>query len=50
MNDQEATVKHPQNEPQASEASMLKTVLWIGVGILAYIGIQWMLPKVGVSS
>jgi hypothetical protein len=46
MNDQETTTK----KGQAPEASMLKTALWIGVGLLIYIGIQWMLPKVGVSS
>lgn len=34
----------------APEPSMLKTVLWIAVGLLIYLGIQWMLPKVGVSS
>jgi threonine/homoserine/homoserine lactone efflux protein len=34
----------------ATEPFILKTILWIGVGLLAYFGIQWMLPKMGVSS
>jgi hypothetical protein len=46
MKDQQTTAK----QTKAPETSTLKTVLWIGVGILVYISIQWMLPKVGVSS
>ena len=37
-------------QAKAPEPYMLKTVMWIGVGILIYVVIQWMLPKLGSSS
>gem|GEM_PF-3117329 len=49
MNDQETATK-PVESSKAPESSRFRTILWLGVGLLVYVGIQWMLPKVGVSS
>ncbi|MFT5906675.1 MAG: hypothetical protein ACI9E1_002287 [Cryomorphaceae bacterium] len=46
MSKEETTTR----QVDAPETSRARTMLWLGVGLLVYIGIQWMLPKVGVSS
>ncbi len=30
--------------------SSTKTILWLGLGVIVYIVIQWMVPKAGVHS
>ncbi len=46
MNNPESTTK----QAGASEVSRTRTILWLGVGLMAYVFIQWMMPKVGVPS
>jgi len=44
----EATVAAKCVEPVM--ASRGSTILWLVFGIMAYIGIQWVMPKVGLNS
>jgi len=44
----EATVATKDVEP--AMASRGSTILWLVFGIMAYIGIQWAMPKVGLNS
>jgi hypothetical protein len=46
MSNEEETAK----QPEARKTSRTHTMLWLALGLLVYLGIQWMLPKVGVSS
>ncbi len=35
---------------EASQPSRSRTLLWLGLGLLVYVVIQWAMPKMGVSS
>jgi len=46
MNESDVVSKESEVKP----ASNLKTFAWLSLGVAVYILIQWMMPKVGLSS
>ena len=46
MNESDEVSKESEVKP----ASNLKTFAWLSLGVAVYILIQWMMPKVGMSS
>lgn len=39
-----------EQEHHGPKSSPGKTILFLVIGILAYVGIQWLMPKVGLNS
>ena len=51
VQDEGVNEKHPtKTKDNGAVASSGSTMLWLVLAVVAYVGIQWVMPKVGVSS
>ena len=42
--------KENEQSTESTSVSRGQTFLWLVVGVIAYVGIQWAMPKVGLNS